>query len=317
VQAYLGRRRWRTALAGAGLAKIVRGAEEGFAMAHAQTTLLDGDLQGVLLTPARRSGLGVVVLGGSSGTVDVARAALFADHGAMALAQRWFGGPGQAPAICEIRLESFGWAIDRLMTEGCERIALVGTSRGAEAALLTACFDSRVDVVVATSPGSVVWPCIYRSADGGRWIQSSSWTWAGEALPFLPFDEDAYEATPKDPPIRWLDLFLRSLAGRAAAASMVAIPVETARADLVLIAGGDDQLWPSARFAGQLEDRRRAAGRSARLVTHPMAGHRVLLPGETTPRSAVNLHGGTDEADRSLGRDGWSAISEVLQFGDG
>lgn len=280
-------------------------------MPHARTPL-DGDIQGVLLTPARHSGLGVVVLGGSSGSVDVERAALFADQHAMVVAQRWFGGPGQPPAICEVPLETFGRAIDRLMAEGCERIALVGVSKGAEAALLTACFDGRVDVVVAISPGSVVWPCIYRSAAGDRWIQTSSWTWAGEALPFLPFDEAAYEAMPKDPPIKWLDLFRRSLAGGAAAASMVAIPVEIARADLVLIAGGDDQLWPSVQFAQDLADRRRAAGRSARLVTHAAAGHRVLFPGETTPRSTLNLHGGTDEADRSLGREGWSAVCDVL-----
>ena len=32
---------------------------------------------------------------------------------------------------------------------------------------------------------------------------------------------------------------------------------------------------------------REAAGKDAVLVTHPRAGHRVLLPGETTPRSAI------------------------------
>jgi dienelactone hydrolase len=299
---------------GAGRARLVntaRGAEEGFAMSHTRT-ILDGDLQGVLLTPVRHSGLGVVVLGGSSGKADVERAGLFADHDAMVLAQRWFGGAGQPPAICEIPLETFCQGIDRLAAEGCERIALLGTSRGAEAALLTACFDSRLDAVIAVSPGSVVWPCIYRSAAGDRWIQSSSWTWAGKALSFLPYDEEAYEAMPKDPPVRWLGLFLRSLAGRAASTSMAAIPVEAARADLVLIAGGDDQLWPSVQSAQALENRRTAAGRSVRLVTHAAAGHRILFPGETTPRSALNLHGGTDDADRSLGREAWSAICEVL-----
>lgn len=275
---------------------------------------LDGDVQGVLLTPERRIGLGVVVLGGSSGRVDVERAALFAERGAVALAQRWFGGAGQAPAICEIPLEIFGRAVDRLIAEGCERIALVGTSRGAEGALLAACFDRRIDVVVALSPSSVVWPCIYRSADGQRWIQSSSWTRAGEALPFLPFDERAYEATPREPPVRWLDLHLRSL--ETGEASAAAIPVETAHAELVLIAGGDDRLWPSLRCAEELARRRRSAGGPARLVTHPEAGHRVLLPGETTPRSEMNVHGGTDEADQDLGRAGWSAICNVLGLFD-
>lgn len=285
-------------------------------MDHTQVPL-DGDVQGILVTPARRSGLGVVVLGGSSGTVDVARAALFAERGAVALAQRWFGGPGQAPAICEIPLETFGRAAGRLIAEGCDRIAFLGTSRGAEGALLAACLDDRIDVVVAISPSSVVWPCIYRSADGERWIQSSSWTRGGQPLPFLPFDEEVYEATPNEPPVGWLDLHLRSLVAGAAFASAAAIPVETTRAELVLVAGGDDRLWPSVRFVEELAERRLAADMSARLVTDRAAGHRVLLPGETTPRSKLNLHGGTDEADRSLGRAGWSAICEVLGLVDG
>ena len=281
-----------------------------------QTIPLVGDIQGALLTPQRPSGLGVVVLGGSSGSVDVERAGLFAARGAVALAQRWFGGPGQAPAICEIPLEIFGRAIDRLANEGCERIALVGTSRGAEAALLVACGDSRVDLVIAVSPSSVVWPCIYRSGDGSRWIQSSSWTRHGEPLAFHPYDEDAYEATPKAPPIGWLDFFLRSLQAHAPLAAAAAIPVETARAELVLVAGGDDCLYPSKRFAEELAVRRARAGRPVRVVIDPAAGHRVLFPGESTPRSQVNVHGGTDEADEALGHEAWAVIRETLSLPD-
>jgi hypothetical protein len=67
---------------------------------------LSGGLQqGALLLPARENGVGVVVLAGSSGRVDVTRAALFAAQGCAALALRWFGGAGQVPGICEIPLE--------------------------------------------------------------------------------------------------------------------------------------------------------------------------------------------------------------------
>jgi uncharacterized protein len=60
-------------------------------------TTLTGEVQGALLTPDKRTGLGVVVMAGSSGRVDVARARLFAAKGAVALALRWFGGEGQVP----------------------------------------------------------------------------------------------------------------------------------------------------------------------------------------------------------------------------
>jgi hypothetical protein len=45
---------------------------------------LIGEVQGTLLTPARTTGLGVVVLTGSSGRVDSRRASLFAANGAVA-----------------------------------------------------------------------------------------------------------------------------------------------------------------------------------------------------------------------------------------
>jgi hypothetical protein len=40
----------------------------------------------------------------------------------------------------------------------------------------------------------------------------------------------------------------------------------------------------------------------------------VLLPGETTPRSLVNAHGGGDEADRALGAAAWREIVTLLDL---
>lgn len=269
----------------------------------------------MLLAPERPTGVGVVVLGGSSGSVDVERAALFAQRGAFAFAQKWFGGQGQAPAICEIPLETFGRAAAELAAKGCDRIALAGTSRGAEAALLAASLGVGVgvDTVIAFSPSSIVWPCIYRSAAGNRWIQTSSWTHHGEPLAFLPYDEAAFEATPKTPPVPWMPLFEASLAARRAHPA-AAIPIERFKGQVVLVAGEDDRLWPSARFAHELAGALAESGRPPRVFTHPEAGHRVLLPGETTPRSELNAHGGTDAADMALGREAWAAICETLGF---
>ena len=53
---------------------------------------LTGPLQGTAVRPATvLSRTGVLVLAGSSGRVDLARARLLAQHGAYALALRWFG----------------------------------------------------------------------------------------------------------------------------------------------------------------------------------------------------------------------------------
>ncbi|HUA36002.1 MAG TPA: acyl-CoA thioester hydrolase/BAAT C-terminal domain-containing protein [Candidatus Binataceae bacterium] len=268
--------------------------------------LLTGEVQGALLTPERPGGLGVIVLGGSSGRVDVARASLFASRGATALALRWFGGAGQSPVIAEIPLERFIAATDRLIDLGCDRIAFVGTSRGAEAALLVAIEDPRVDVAVAISPSSVVWA-------GDVWPPRSSWTRNGTPLPFVHYDVENMPVR-GDQPVSYRRYAESSLARFADEVPAASIAIENARAQVALVAGADDALWPSDVCARALADRLTATGKNPVLVTHPDAGHRVLLPGETTPRSTLNAHGGNDDADRALGAAAWTAIELLLRF---
>jgi uncharacterized protein len=136
-----------------------------------QEASLSPDLQGSILKPAEQTGWGVVVLAGSSCRVGVVRAKLFAGLGAVCIALRWFGGERQPPGICEVPLEVFTRTTDRLIEEGCERVAYVGTSKGAEAALLIATDDPRVRVVAAISPSSVVWANIGPGIDGVAWPQ--------------------------------------------------------------------------------------------------------------------------------------------------
>ncbi|MDN5725864.1 MAG: hypothetical protein L0G99_08040 [Propionibacteriales bacterium] len=83
--------------------------------------------------PQRECGTAVLVLAGSSGRVDVSRAELFARHGAVATVMRWFGGAGQQPRPYEVPLELFFTALDQLAARA-DRLAIVGTSFGAEAA---------------------------------------------------------------------------------------------------------------------------------------------------------------------------------------
>ena len=86
----------------------------------------------------------------------------------VALAQRWWGGEGQAPGINLIPLEVFLKGVDRLRAEGCNRIAVLGTSRCAEAALLTAVRDPRIEIAIAISPSHVVW----QDFRNGLWLNN-------------------------------------------------------------------------------------------------------------------------------------------------
>lgn len=135
-----------------------------------------------LVRPAAPCGTGVLLLAGSSGRVDVGRAEDLGRQGAAVLAIRWFGGPGQQPGPYGVPLELFIDALDRLAPE-CDRLAVAGSSFGAEAALLVGTLDDRVSATVAFAPSAHVWA----GYGDGRW--TSHWTWLGAPLPFIPFLE--------------------------------------------------------------------------------------------------------------------------------
>lgn len=272
---------------------------------------LDGQVKGAFIPARHGSETGVIVLSGSSGRVDTDRAALFAKAGANALALRWFGGAGQSPGICEIPLETFFSATDYLVSKGCQRIIFVGTSKGAEAALLVATHDQRVHAVIAISPTSVVWGNIGPGKDGVAWPERSSWSLEGSPLEFVPAVA-AWERGNRDGLIAYRPLFEQSLDANPESAQRAEIPIEKTSADVVLVAGGDDALWPSDVFAQQLFRRRKEYGMPVSLVVDRQAGHRILLPGENTPRSTLHAHGGSDEADARLGESAWGKITALL-----
>lgn len=275
---------------------------------------LTGPLQGVALRPVGMAGrpVGVIVAAGSSGRLDVARARLLAEQGALVVALRWFGGEGQPPGVCEVPLETFMAAIDYLEAQNARRIGIVGLSKGAEAALLVACYDTRVDAVVACAPSSVVWAYVEPGADEESYRFRSSWTWRSEPLPFVPYDE-AWRPVERDGLVSYRGQYEASLRAFPDAAQVAAIPVERARADLLLIAGGDDAVWPAVWFAEELAARRRAHGRQVEVVSYADAGHRVILPGEASPPPATRLaHGGSEAADRALGVMAWPRVQALL-----
>jgi hypothetical protein len=119
---------------------------------------------------------GILLLHGSSGRPDVDRVRILEAEGYDVVAPRWFD-----QRISKIPLESF--PLDELAKRN-DRLAVMGISRGAEAALLLGTLDDRIDAVVGLSPSAYAWGWI----DNGR--QTSPWTWQGEPLPFVPFDLD-------------------------------------------------------------------------------------------------------------------------------
>lgn len=264
--------------------------------------MIDSDVHDAL--PTTDAETGVLLVAGSSGRVERERAELLAAHGARVRAVRWFGGEGQRPVPHEVPIEFFLEHLE-LLRQDHDRVAMFGTSFGAEATLLTATMTP-IDVTIAVAPSSVVWPGIL----DGEW--SSHLAVGGSPVAYVPFDS-AWTAT-TDPP-EYVGLYEASLARDEARATAASIPVERIEGDLLLVAGGDDRVWPSVDFAHRIDARRAAHGKTTRVITHPDAGHRLLLPGEQVTTGGMRMiRGGSPAADAELGRCAWDALAALLRL---
>lgn len=267
--------------------------------------------EGLLIVP-RDARAAALVRAGSSGRIDEARVRLLAAHGAAALSLRWFGGPGQPPGICEIALETFEPALDRL-ADIHDHLGVVGTSKGAEAALLLAADDSRIKAVVALAPSSVVWANVGPGSDGAVRPWMSSWTRHGQPLPFVPYD-DTWQPPPGDDPPAYRTLYEQSLRAYPKRAADAAIPVERITAEVLVAAGTDDQVWPSDRFAADIWQRRADHGAQTTIVLGAAAGHRTPLPGEKAATGGMRLRRGNPEADARLGEQVFAHVLRLLRL---
>lgn len=271
----------------------------------------DNGLFAGLIVPAGHQGRGpaIIAAGGSEGGIIGADrlGRRLASEGYVVLALAYFAAEGQPAALIEVPLETFDKGLDYLRGRpevDPTRIGMIGISKGAEAALLTASRRSEIRAVVAGVPSSVVWQGI-NQAD---WSQvKSSWSLGGQPMPFAPY-------VPNPAGFAGIrDLYDRSL---PADADAFAIPVEKINGDLMLVSAGQDGLWPSTPMSQRMTARLKAAGFRHRVehVDYPDAGHGAV-GGPVTPEQAAQLArvGGTPEGNMAARADVWG---KVLAFFD-
>jgi hypothetical protein len=272
----------------------------------------ENGLRGRLFAPDRPRAPGVVVLGGSDGGYPDDVAVLLATNGFFALSLAYFGVDSLPTELREIPLDYVAQAIEWLGAQpavSSDRMALFGTSKGAEAALLVASRVPALRAVVAYAPSSVAWSCI--CSETAR----SSWSYRGSPVLSVPPGADpAYRPAPGEP-LRPTVNYVHRL--RSAPAGAL-IPVERIPGPVLLVAGGDDQLWPSLPMARAIMDRRASMGGHAddQLWTYPHAGHliaKAYLPAGSTRVSGGRLEtGGTPEENARAQADAWPRVLAFL-----
>jgi dienelactone hydrolase len=222
----------------------------------------------------------------------------------------YFNAPGKPSKLENVPLEEFKQGLNWLRqqpTVDQQSLAIVGYSKGAEAALLTATRFPDVRAVVAGMPSSVSWDGL--SAWSYIFGGVSSWSMGGEQLPSL-----AYGAG--DSTDNLLPRFTNALDEMESQHESV-IPVERFGGRLLLVCGEQDTLWPSCRMARMVEERARKAGRPlVRLLAYPDAGHGAMgapLPPSDRVMQAWARLGGTASANAEARAHSWRQIIDFLK----
>lgn len=256
----------------------------------------------------------ILFLGGSEGGLTEGsskRAAALAEQGYSVFYQSYYRSPGQPRALESIPLEGFDKAIAWLQAQSENdpaRIAIMGGSKGAEAALIVAARNPAVRAVVAGMPSNVAWAGIdWEGMMFGAKVDSS-WSLGGKPVPHIPY-VGGFER-------EMVKMYANSLKTLPKVPG-AAIPVERIAGPVLLICGEQDALWPSCDMARAVEARVKAKGGPAvTLLAYKDAGHAVFgVPIDTKdPRfDSLDSMGGTDAGNNAARSDGWPKVEAFLK----
>ena len=206
----------------------------------------------------------IIMLGGSEGGKSWSRIKrpieLLVDKGYAVLSLAYFKAPGLPGSLEEIPLEYFERAFNWLSIQRgivSDEFAILGGSKGAEAALVLGSNYPQVKAVIAFSPSCVVWQGIpAKRFELGKDVKSS-WSRKGKGLPFVAY-------SPSVKKVNLLLLRLRKMHEKAlenvTRENNAAIHVEDIRGAILLISGERDRLWPSTEMSDKIMDRLKANG---------------------------------------------------------
>ena len=196
--------------------------------------------------------------------------------------------PGLPIAFQEIAVDQLVVARDWLRGRDdirSEDIGIYGVSKGAEMALLAGSLIEGFTAIAAIVPSDVVWE------GWGTNQKTSSFSWQGEALPFVPYQGMGEEfANPTGPNGRPRSRFPHDKGRNANPDRAVAARIAVENIDEpVLVAGGDaDLVWNSGEMAQAIAERRVEAGLPTVSFVFTDAGHFLSGDGSKETRNPAN-----------------------------
>lgn len=289
-----------------------------------RVNIKENGLVGALFSPKSKKPLPVIItLSGSNGGLSENRAKLLASNGFAVFALGYFGVDGLPSNLQDIPLEYFETAFAWLKEQpniDSSQIGLYGTSRGAELSLiLGAFFPDKVQAIVAIVPSSVVY-------GGLSETPVNAWIYQGKPiLPFAPVPQTDFsggKGQTSDNPANTRDSFLEGMKDLRAFEA-ASIPVENIRCPILLVSGGDDQMWPSGLYVQQIVDRlkKNHSPITCHHLHYPDAGHGISIPNLPIP-GPTYYHpigklwfsmGGTRCTDARASSDAWNKLVAFFQ----
>ena len=264
----------------------------------------------------------IIVLGGSEGGTYIAReiAPLLAARGYVVFGLPYYS-PGYDPtdrvaglpsSFTDIPVDRLAkvraWALTRADIDA-RRIGLWGVSKGGEFAMVAASRYPWLAAVAGIVPSDVVW-----EGWGGTGAKTASFAFDGKPLPFVHYIgmDAAFARMAKGETVT-----LRGphVAGREAfPAEVIAarIPLERYHGALLLVAGEQDNVWPSATMVRAIAAARDRAGLSTQVIIGAEAGHGLGDPGYLPTEDTAAGLGGTPLGVAQTRGQAWKATIEMF-----
>lgn len=277
------------------------------------TPIDHGACQGFHLVPQVKTHQGVVVcFGGSEGSPNFQLAAQLASQGYETCALFMFGAKNQPATLLKIPLEQFSDVLAYLDSQGLsgEPLTVFGASKGAEYALNLADKYPQINAVVLMAPSAYTFMGLDFSQLG------SSWTYSGQELDYINVQNSSFPAFIGNvvlpalvkAPISYGKSY-ESAIQYDPAANTKRIPLNHSNAQVLLFAGTDDAMWPSASMAKQIAQE--IPDRSE-LHIYEGAGHMFWGDGVALLGNTPIATGGTAEANEEARVDYERVLAEFL-----
>ena len=248
----------------------------------------------------------VVVFGGSEGSNNNDVARTLQGQGYNVLGLYFFGQPGQQAELVKVPLEFFQEALDWLKQHQHQGpLTVLGVSKGAELVANLAVRYPEIDNIVVFTPSSYT----YQGLGDYRNGASSSFTWKGEPVPYVPL-RMPLRTTIRSIlalPVSYRETYELSLA-EAPDREAARIKIEEFAGRGLLFAGDQDAMWQGEAAVRELSER----NKNLEAVVYPNAGHVFTEDATKLGNSWKTMLGGTVEGNREATLQSRTLLKERL-----